>query len=239
MRRLLVVVVGALATAAMVLMGVWQLSVYQAQGAQSAAARAAAPPVELSDVAPAGAAVQDGFGRSVHFGGTYDPALQLLVPDRSRRDTFRVLTGLRQPDGSIVAVVRGVVAVPVAPPPPEGRVQQTGILLPSEEQRPAPSAPDQVGSVRLPALAQRWPGPLVAGFVTLSPQHAAKQGLTPATVELPRGDGRLRNGAYALQWWIFAAFAVVLTLRIARDTAAHELGTPDAEIADDELTRPT
>ena len=41
------------------------------------------------------------------FEGTYDPALQLLVPMEDGQ--FRVLTGLRQADGSVLAVVRGVV----------------------------------------------------------------------------------------------------------------------------------
>ena len=34
---------------------------------------------------------------------------------------------------------------------------------------------------------------------------------------LPEGQGRLRNGAYAVQWWIFAAFAVLMAAKIARD----------------------
>ena len=37
------------------------------------------------------------------FEGTYDPALQLLVPMEGGQ--FRVLTGLRQPDGSLVAAM--------------------------------------------------------------------------------------------------------------------------------------
>ena len=34
---------------------------------------------------------------------------------------------------------------------------------------------------------------------------------------LPTGPRSLRNGAYALQWWVFAAFAVVMAIRMARD----------------------
>ena len=54
------------------------------------------------------------------FEGTYDPALQLLVPMEDGQ--FRVLTGLRQADGSVLAVVRGVVTDPSAPAPPSGLV---------------------------------------------------------------------------------------------------------------------
>ena len=57
--------------------------------------------------------------------------------------------------------------------------------------------------------------------------ESAAQGLEPAPVVLPEGSGRLRNGAYALQWWVFAAFAVGLAIRMARD---QQLG--DLEVAD-------
>ena len=82
--------------------------------------------------------------------------------------------------------------------------------------------------VRVAELAQTWPGPLVDGFVTLSPGDAERQGLEPATVRLPEGRGRLRNGAYAMQWWLFAGFAVVMAVRIARDMHAVELDAPPA-----------
>ena len=75
----------------------------------------------------------------------------------------------------------------------------------------------EVGSVRIAQLAQLWPGPLIDGFVVLSPADARAQGMIPAEVTLPESRGRLRNAAYALQWWLFAAFAVVMAGRIARD----------------------
>ncbi len=155
--------------------------------------------------------------------GSYDPALQLLVPVEDAAGQFRVLTGLRQADGSVVAVVRGVVSEPIAPPPPGGPVQQVGVLLPTEEHMPETDLPSgQLASVRLPALAQQWPGPLLDGFVNLSSADAARQGLTPAPLQLPEGPGRLRNGAYVGQWWLFAAFTLFMAFRIARDIGMHE-----------------
>jgi surfeit locus 1 family protein len=215
----LVIALGIAVAAAMVVMGYWQLEVYHNQGREAAERRASAPPVPLSSVARAGAPVNDGYGRSVTFEGTYDPALQLLVPVEDRTDQFRVLSGLRQADGSLVAVVRGVVfETATAPPPPSGRVHQVGVLLPSEEHVPeADLGSGQMASVRLPALAQQWPGPLIDGFVTLSSADAARQALTPAEWQLRETRGRLRNGAYAMQWWLFAAFTLFLAFRIARD----------------------
>jgi cytochrome oxidase assembly protein ShyY1 len=158
----------------------------------------------------------------VTFQGTYDPALQLLVPMEGGQ--FRVLTGLRQGDGSVLAVVRGVVFEPNAPAPPSGPVQQVGVLLPTEEHLPGADLPSgQIASVRLPALAQDWPGPLVGGYVNLSGADAARQGLAASPLLLPEASGRLRNGAYSTQWWLFAAFTLFMAYRIARDIGLREV----------------
>ena len=217
----------------MVLLGIWQLDVYQAQGAAVAARRAAQPPVALTAVAPAGAAVGDGYGRTVAFSGTFDGSLQQLLPVPGRTDRHRVLTALRQEDGSVVAVVRGLVAGDSAPPPPPGTQQLTGVLLPSEETGQGP------GGVVVPVLAQTWPGPLVSGFVTLSAADVSAQQLEPAPVALPQASGRLRNGAYAVQWWLFAGFTVVMAVRIARDIGRVELLDDVAEITGPGAAEPT
>ncbi|HYP44004.1 MAG TPA: SURF1 family protein [Propionibacteriaceae bacterium] len=228
LKQVLVVVVGLGVAAVMVLLGNWQLEAYRASGNQSAEARAAAPPLELREVAPAGSAVRQGFGRSVRAQGRYDPDLQLLVPVGSPVSHYRVLSGLRQPDGSIVAVVRGIVTQPSAPTPPAGVFTQVGVLLPSEDNAPPVATPaGQIDAVRLPVLAQRWPGPLVAAYLTLSASDAGAQQLTPAPLNLPEARGRLRNLAYAYQWWVFAAFTVAMAVRIVRDLRRQSLPVAD------------
>jgi surfeit locus 1 family protein len=218
LRAALVVLLGLVLAAGMVIAGVWQLRVYQHQGAEAAARRAAAPPVPLTKVAPVGAPVRDGYGRTVTFRGSYEAAHQVLVPVADRTDAYRVVTLLRQDDGSAVAVVRGVVTESqAAPPPPVGPQTSRGILLPSEQS--ARHGPEELGLVRVPQLAQQWPGPLVDGFVTLTPSEASAQGLEPALAALPEARGRLRNGAYAMQWWLFAGFTLVMSVRMARDVA--------------------
>lgn len=227
------VLLGLFLAGVMVLLGIWQLDVYQAQGAAVSARRAAQPPVALTAVAPAGAAVGDGYGRAVAFTGTFDGSLQQLLPVAGRADQHRVLTALRQDDGSVLAVVRGLVAGDTAPPPPPGTQQLTGVLLPSEETGRVASG------VVLPVLAQTWPGPLVGGFVTLSAADASAQQLEPAPVALPQGSGRLRNGAYAVQWWLFAGFAVVMAVRIARDLGRAEALEDAADITGPGAAEPT
>ena len=225
-RQALVIALGIGLAGVLVALGFWQLEVYHHQGAAAAAERAAAPPIPLSSVArPAGSAFE-GYGRSVVFDGTYDPDLQLLVPADDGTGQFRVLTGLRQADGSLVAVVRGVASSPTAPPPPSGLVHQVGVLLPTEEHLPETDLPSgQIASVRLPTLAQQWPGPLIDGFVTLSSADAVSQGLAAAPVQLPEARGGFRNVAYVGQWWLFAAFTLFMAFRMARD-----LGVRKAEV---------
>jgi cytochrome oxidase assembly protein ShyY1 len=104
---------------------------------------------------------------------------------------------------------------------------QTGILLPSEQS----SLPTDE-SVRVQVLAQRWPGPLVDGLVVLSAADARAQSLEPAPASLPEARGRLRNAAYALQWWVFAAFTVFMAIRMARDSGRRvgQAAQKDSEI---------
>jgi surfeit locus 1 family protein len=223
LQQSLVVLLGLVAAAAMAVLGVWQLDVYRSTGAETAEARVAAPVLDLEQVAPPGVAVRDGFGRSVRFVGRYEPSLQVLVPLEADTSRYRVLSGLKQADGSIVPVVRGVVSSRTAPPAPEGTVTQTGVLLPSEDNVQAgDDASDEPTAIRLPALAQRWSGQLIGGFVTLSAADARAQGIEPAPLDLPQAQGRLRNAAYAFQWWVFGAFAVFLAVRMARDLGLRD-----------------
>jgi surfeit locus 1 family protein len=53
--------------------------------------------------------------------------------------------------------------------------------------------------------------------VTLDASEAKAQGLSAASVVLPTLDGKVRNAGYALQWWAFAAFTLVMSVLIARN----------------------
>ena len=140
----------------------------------------------------------------------------------------RVLTALQLADGRVLPVVRGTVGslTASAPSPPAGTVTQTGVFLPSEARADHTVPPEAMGSVRLPLLAQRWSQPLLPGFITLGRADAVAQGLSRATAVLPTGEGSVQNIGYALQWWVFAAFAVLLTFRFVRTIGRRgDLGT--------------
>jgi len=100
--------------------------------------------------------------------------------------------------------------------PPQGTLSQTGIFLPTEAGDERAVAAGSYSSVRLPLIAQAWPQQVVPGFITLSADEAAAQGMRPATAVLPTGEGSLQNLGYALQWWVFAAFAAFMTWRFVR-----------------------
>ena len=169
----LLIALGIVLAAVMVALGFWQLDVYHRQGEAAAARRAEAPPIPLSSVARPGTAATEGFGRSVSFEGTYDPALQLLVPAEDGTGEFRVLTGLRLADGSVLAVVRGVGSGPTAPPPPIGEVQQIGVLLPTEEYLGIRRSAEWSDRVRTLASS----GPAMAGAADRWIRHAFSCGL--------------------------------------------------------------
>lgn len=219
LKQILLVTAGAVVAFVMVLLGLWQMQVFVDSGNRGIADRAAQPPVQLADNMTDGEVTGDVYGKQVIASGTYRPGQELLLPTDGQ---FRVLTALELPDGRVLPVVRGLVADGGAvPEPPTGPQTETGLLLPGEGDVDG-TPPGTIASVRMPALAQVWPQQLAAGFITLTADESADQGLAVAPVALPEGEGAARNSGYALQWWVFAAFALGMSVRIA-----HGMGRRD------------
>lgn len=218
---------------AMVVLGLWQMQVFRDQGEADIVTRAEAPARPLDELATPGEENRDGYGRQVTFAGTYDPSQQFLIPVPERPGHYRVLTALVRADDTVVPVVRGEITGTSAPAPPTGSTQEQGLFLASEAASDGVLPPGQIGSVRLSQIAQEWTRPMVPGFVTLDAEHASRQGMTQAQVTLPSGQGHLRNGGYALQWWIFAGFGLVMAAKIARDLGRrHDWDAYDESQAD-------
>ncbi|MDO5682879.1 MAG: SURF1 family protein [Propionibacteriaceae bacterium] len=217
-QQILIWSLGLVVTAVMLGLGLWQMDSFQDQGRDALVARMHEPAVPLAEAAPLGQMPTDGYGRTVEARGTYLPDQQLIVPLHNDASRHRVLTALALPDGSVVPVVRGVGQDPVSEPP-AGDVAVRGVLLPSEAETGSNLPEGQVGSVRLPQLAQLWTQPLVPGYIVLDADLATAQGLEPAQVTLPSNAGHARNQGYALQWWIFAAAAIAATVKLSRDAA--------------------
>ncbi|MGD7707436.1 SURF1 family protein [Microlunatus sp. Y2014] len=228
--------VGLVAAAAMMMLGIWQLEVYQEAGDRATQERIAAPPMDLRTVAPAGQAPNSAYGHTVTFSGHYLPQTQILVPDETIPGEYRVLIAFQQDDGPVVPVVRGVWsgAPESVPEAPTGTLGQRGVLMPAEPNDNRVLPPGQLSTVNLSALAQTWPAPMVSGFVTLSEPLAQTQGLAYELPEMPREGGELRNGAYAVQWWLFAAFAVALGIKMARDFHKEYMAEVAAAVTEQE-----
>jgi surfeit locus 1 family protein len=212
------------------LLGRWQLGVWHGHRADDAAAVTQQAPVPLDEVLSRDAAFPGAaVGRPVVVEGRWDPAHTVYVEHEQRRGHtgYWAVTPLVTSNGSAIPVVRGwTPTVQSAPAAPTGRAAFVGLLQPSEE---TATADDDTGDHVIPALdvtdlLPRAPYDLYSGYVVATgralPGGAAAQpgttGLAPVTVQHLPGAGAstaLRNLLYALQWWIFGAFAVFVWWR--------------------------
>lgn len=234
-RWLALLVVVLVAATGMSLLGQWQLNRARERGGEQARD-------ELSRVRPLAEVLHarqefpaSAVGQRVVAAGVWDGQRQQLVTGRRQdgRAGYWVLTPLRQADDSGVPVVRGW--VPRADDPatavPGGAVEVTGQLEPGEEplDRPPGAAADPPGRLSRVApvdLIDRWPYPLITGYVILTGQRPPASGSTPRLVTPPAPETGLnwQNLSYAVQWWIFAGFGLFLWWRLVRDDHLDRLG---------------
>lgn len=219
---------GLVVAGVMLWLGLWQMSAYRHSGEDAAVARMNQPPVALVEHVTGDGSVGDVYGRRVTASGQYRPDLTLLV---GLDYPLRAVSGFELPDGRLVAVVRGTIAsgsqVPAAP---SGVHEIEGVFLASDPHDPPAQAsglPEgTLPNLRLQRLVQEWPGQLVSGYITLNETLATEQGLTPSVPDLPEADGRAQNSGYALQWWVFAGFALIVTVlairKVGRDADASQ-----------------
>lgn len=226
-------------------LGVWQLDRALAKGearaAQAAAAAAHAVPVDLESVlAPQTTFTADLMGRHVTTSGTFGED-QLLVPGRTHDGQVGalVLTPLRVAStGAVLPVVRGWVPSvddpAAATPPPAGEVTVVGWLRVGEAAGQGGLPDGQTDAISPAELVNRWGGPTYSGYLVLDTVDAAQaSGIVPLGYPAhDTGGVDWRNLGYALQWWLFGLFAVVLWWRMlgdeARDAAGAEVGAEDA-----------
>lgn len=228
-----ITVLAWLAVAVCVVLGVWQWDrgnvVVSDPPAQrpvvdvSQVVTAGATEGEVADASGGGVLTRDEVGQTVEVRGTFDPAVDLLVPDRTvgdRRGAW-VLGVVRLADGTGVPVVRGFVpAGQAAPAAPADPVDLRGVVQPPEGSDVASAAAlpaGQVAFVSSADLVNRVDYPLVNAYVT---DVAPPAGLVAVPAADPGEASRRldwRNLAYAAQWWVFAGFAVAVWVRALRD----------------------
>lgn len=211
-----------------VLMGLWQLGVYDSRRADEQADNRDVPRAALSRL----------WGPDEAFAGRLNQRPVTIEGRFASRDQQVWVTGKRQGDrigawlvapvlvgggDTALLVVRGwspsVTALPDVPP---GPVALEAMLEPGESGGEAYDPERRtIGSVRIPALTNELPYDLYSGYA-ISTDGAAAGGLEPANP--PSSDVSwtvgLRNLAYAVQWWVFGAFAVFMWWRMATESAA-------------------
>jgi surfeit locus 1 family protein len=207
------------AVAACVLLGRWQLGVWSDHRSTEAEEVTRQQPVALDDVlGPDAAFPGSGVGRPVVVAGRWDPGHTVFVSDRERdgRTGVWAVTPVVTSNGSAIPVVRGWVPSPDdAPPGPTGRASLVGLLQPSEDTGAADSDPrdDVIPELSTTDLLPRAPYDLYGGYVVAAAPSAGLLAVGPQHLPGAGATSGLRNLLYALQWWVFGAFAVFMWWR--------------------------
>lgn len=202
------------------LAGGWQwdrtMEVIEAERAAQGEALPIQEVLSVGEAMPGGA-----VGHPVTATGTYDLDDQVLVLHRSLDDRpgVWVVTPLDLDNGTRIAVLRGWLASEreSGVTPPAGSVEIAGVLQPDERFYPdAKPAPGTAVAISTERLARSWDRPTLPGFVVLTdqtPMSPSDPKPVPPTVQVSDVPFPIRNFGYAVQWFIFALFGVLVYLR--------------------------
>jgi cytochrome oxidase assembly protein ShyY1 len=240
-------VVGVLATT---LLGLWQLGAWQEHREDKVAALAGAAPVPLGAVlGPDDPFPAPDAGRPVTVSGEWLPEETVVVTDRIQHgDRGRwLVTPLAvceaapcAPEDSVIPVVLGWSDRPgdLGVPPPTGAGEVVARLQPAEQDEATPAGADEgvLSSLRILDFVERLDQDLYSGFVILDQPEELRgdlEAVTPEALPRPPASEGLRNLLYAVQWWVFGVFTVVVWWRWVRDelTTARTEVVQEARIA--------
>ncbi len=212
---LVLLIVGLFALA-----GVWQLQRLSERRAHNVFVReqqerSTAPIGDLRD-APA--------QRRVRASGRYDTGREVILRGRASRPNGgrpgnHVLTPLVMNGGRAVIVDRGWVPFELDSPPvagarpPDGQVEVTGVLLPSEGSGPLTGGtrdetrPRELARIDVARISRWLPDETHPLYLVLQRQEPAQRGELPIPVGLPSLDEG-PHLIYAVQWFLFIPIAL-------------------------------
>ncbi|PFG19000.1 SURF1 family protein [Serinibacter salmoneus] len=236
-RRMLAILV-LLVAAAIVCgrLGAWQID-RAFQRAEVAAATAAqvqqaTAPTPLAQMVDPGEHVTGTMvGLPVTVTGTYEGE-QLVVPDRvvDGEDAYLVVAPLRTTEGAWLMVVRGWQTTDQQPPAlPQGEVELTGAVTAAESYQVADLPAGQIPSLSAAYLAGEWGLPIYNAYLVLAESDDAALRTVPGPELDGGGEVDLRNLAYAVEWYVFGAFALVVWYRLVREEALQRREEADAD----------
>ena len=229
--------------------GRWQLDRWHTKldRREAVEAAATADPVPLRSLAvPGEPAPPASEYRMATVRGTYDVSGQLLVRNPLGRSGFEVMTPLVTDDGSVLFVDRGWVPLseqsaattPDVPAPASGVVDaQVRLRLPRVDSNTNAAPSGQVYGFDVAAWARDSPGPTYQAYGELVDQQPPPT----AGLELPDTPdvGLGPHLFYAMQWFLFAGFALVgYVLLLRRDASPVDAQDSDAVPASSVTTSP-
>ena len=198
-----------------IVLGRWQWD--RTQDILAAERAAASEPILLEElINDDGTWSNADIGRTVILNGQFTGD-ELLLPNREYQGQSGTwtITRFKLDNQGSVAVVRGWLPNDTQSPPI--RIEPTtiqGVLHPNEAFYEGANQ-DRIITVDAPALAGVWNIPLIDGYVMLQEQDpnllaadASAPVIVPPTVQVGDVPFPLQNFFYAIQWWIFAAFAI-------------------------------
>lgn len=242
-------------TSLFIRLGFWQLDRMEARAEENTVLElrlAADPvPVEVAVVAAGSDLASVEFRRGMAL-GSYRPDLEVLVRNRTNEmgtAGFHLLTPLELEDGSLVIVNRGWIPldldqVPVVSlPPPAGVVEMTGVMRATESRSAIgpidpPGQITVVNRIDLDRIGALFDQPVLP--VWLQAVEPEPGGL-PEPLVLPDPGDRGPHLSYAIQWFSFAAIALIgfgIVLRRAASPRKRHLPPLDTPTRDvDRLAR--
>lgn len=245
-RMLALHLLAVVAVTAATLLGFWQLEAWEARRAAEARDLAGAAPLPLQEVMGPDDPYPAAFvGQPVEVTGEYVDAGSFLVGDRvvEGRSGYWVVTPLAVcasgtgktaavgeagscADEPAVPVVRGWTARAVVPPAPEGTVALTGWLQPPEGSGARDDDPtdDVLPELRIADAIQRVDQDLYGAYLIARDAEPGLRGVSPDSLPEPETFTALRNLLYAIEWWVFAAFALFVWGRWVSDEVARQRG---------------
>lgn len=208
--------------------GLWQLGIYDSRQQDERTDLRSVQPVSLPRLFGSDEPFERRLDqRPVRIDGRFAPAEdQVWVTGRQRdgRPGVWLLAPVtvEGADASIIVVRGWASGLGTFPPVPTGP-QAFDAVLQASEPGDEPFDPDDrtIGAVSIPALTNVVAGDLYSGYA-IATSAAMTGGL--AVVSPPSPDVSwtvgLRNLAYALQWWVFGAFALFMWWRMASENVA-------------------
>lgn len=221
-------VLGVVAVAFCVVMGLWQLGTYDSRQENEQADKQVVPRVALTDLWSPDEPFDSTLNhRPVTIGGVFEPtAAQFWVTGKQQdgRDGSWLVAPLKVDGGETMLVVRGwSPETGDFPEVPAGVVTFDAVIEPGEGNAGAYD-PDArtIGSIRIPTLINETPYDLYSGYA-ISTDASTSSGLDLVPPPQP-GDVSwtvgMRNLAYTLQWWVFGLFAAFMWWRMTTETMA-------------------